>query len=195
MRPNADYELSKPDKEPGIHDEIVYHYNRERRLEKAPQAVRDLANRKPQKFSLFRPLVADKPRATLFFTILLMCAAIFIISIINKVISPSYALDGNKIEVMGTRYEGTTIVLLRKTVKNASTGGYYGAVDVAITPFVENGETAGDFADTPNVFYHRVYFSNDLTEEYRFAVPFDTPQQVIVLQTDISSLNIKFSPD
>jgi hypothetical protein len=44
-RPNANYKLSPDTVRP---EDIVYHYNRERRLEKAPQIVQDLYKEQPR---------------------------------------------------------------------------------------------------------------------------------------------------
>ena len=186
-RPNANYKLSKPDNAENINGEekLTFYYNRERRLAKAPQSVRDLyaSEKTPGGFNLLRPLVADKPRAVLFFTILIICAAIFVLSILGKFDS-SYLLDGNKIEIRGTVYEGTAIVMLRKTAANERNTPYSGAVDIAVSPAVQAGE------EFP-VFFHRVYFSLEPVEEYRFAVPFDSPELLMVIQTERSILKIK----
>jgi len=187
-RPNANYKLSKPDgPNPAAEENLVFYYNRERRLEKAPQAVRDLYAEKKTGFNLLRPLVADKPRATVFFTIIFMCAAIIIVSIVNKT-GGAYSLEGNKIEVSGTRFEGATILILTKTIKKNADNAYTGAVDVAVSYPVGVGE------DYP-VFYHRIFFSMENVEEYRFAVPFDAPEQLLILQTEKNTLQIKYKPE
>jgi len=189
-RPNANYKLSKPDgPNKAAEENLVFYYNRERRLEKAPQAVKDLYNKdKPEgRFNLLRPLVADKPRAMVFFTIILVCVMIVIVTLLNKT-GNVYSLDGNGIVITGTRFEGATIVVLTKTVKKNAGNAYTGAVDIAVSYPVENDE------DYP-VFYHRVFFSMEPSEEYRFAVPFDSPEQLLILQTERSELKIKFNPE
>jgi len=192
-RPNANYKLSKPDgPNPAAEENIVFYYNRERRLEKASQAVKDLYAKRGthNSFNLFKPLVADKPRATLFFTILLICAFIIIVSLVNR-IGGSYSFEGNKIDINGTRFEGATIVVLTKTVKKNSNYSYTGAVDVAVS--YPSGVNAG--TDEVPVFYHRIFFSMEPVEEYRFAVPFVFPEQLIVLQSEKSTLQIKYKPE
>jgi len=62
-------------------------------------------------------------------------------------------------------------------------------VDLAFAPAVQ---TAGE--DYP-VFYHRVSFSQKREEEYRFAVPFDPPELVLVLQTESSTLKAKIKTE
>jgi hypothetical protein len=195
-RPNANYKLSKPDgPNKAAEENLVFYYNRERRLEKAPQAVKDLYNKDKtnRRFSLLGPLVADKPRATVFFTIILVCVAIIIVTLVNKT-GGVYSLDGNGIVISGTRFEGATIVVLTKTVKKNAANAYTGAVDIAVSIPVNNGGGAANSEDYP-VFYHRIFFSMEPIEEYRFAVPFDSPEQLLILQTERNTLQIKFKPE
>ena len=185
-RPNEKYKLSKGDSlvDPK-EEELVFYYNREHRLAKAPQSVRDLytAQKKPR-FNLLKPLVADKPRAILFFTIIIICIFIVVLSILGFFDS-AYMLEGNKIEVRETVYDGTTIIDLSKKVK--SKGAYSGAVDIVVIAAVQPDE------ETPQ-FYHRVFFTLTPEEEYRFVVPFDPPELLMLVQTDKSILKIKLKP-
>jgi len=195
-RPNANYKLSKPDgPNKAAEENLVFYYSRERRLEKAPQAVKDLYNKDKtnRRFSLLGPLVADKPRATVFFTIILVCVAIIIVTLVNKT-GGVYSLDGNGVAITGTRFEGATIVVLTKTVKKNAGNAYTGAVDIAVSIPVNNVGGAENSEDYP-VFYHRIFFSMEPIEEYRFAVPFDSPEQLLILQTERNTLQIKFKPE
>jgi hypothetical protein len=195
-RPNANYKLSKPDgPNKAAEENLVFYYNRERRLEKAPQAVKDLYNKDKnnRRFSLLGPLIADKPRATVFFTIILICVAIVIVTLVNKT-GGVYSLEGNSISITGTRFEGATIVVLTKTVKKNAGNAYTGAVDIAVSYPVNGGAVYSDGEDYP-VFYHRIFFSMEPLEEYRFAVPFDPPEQLLIMQTEKNTLQIKFKPD
>ena len=185
-RPNEKYKLSKGELlvDPKEED-LVFYYNREHRLAKAPQSVKDLYTaQKPPRFNLLRPLVADKPRAILFFTILIICIFIIVLSILGFFDS-SYKLEGNKIEISGTVFEGTTIVVLRKTVKDKE--AYSGAVDIVVSAAVQPDE------DTP-LFHHRVFFTLTPEEEYHFVVPFDPPELLMLVQTEKSALKIKLNP-
>jgi len=199
-RPNANYKLSKPDgPNPEAEENLVFYYSRERRLEKSPQAVKDLYAKHDShnRFNLLKPLVADKPRATLFFTIILVCVFIIIVSLVTK--TAAYSLDGNKIEISGTRFEGATIVVLTKTVKKNADKAYTGAVDIAVFYPVNSGGGGAVNSNAENeespVFYHRIFFSTDPVETYRFAVPFDTPEQIIIIQSEKNRLQINYKPD
>ena len=211
-RPNANYKLSKPDgPNPAAEENLVFYYNRERRLEKAPQAVKDLYAKRDthNRFNLLKPLVADKPRAMMFFSIIMVCAMLVFVSILNKT-GGTYSLDGNRIIVTGTRFDGATIAVLTKTVKKNSGQAYTGAVDIAVNPVTianssantssantSGANTSGDNTDGEDApfFYHRIFFSMEPVEEYRFAIPFDSPEQLMILQTEKSTIQIKYKPE
>jgi hypothetical protein len=186
-RPNAKYNLSKSDAvNPDEEQKLIFYYNREHRLAKAPRIVKDLyKEQKRSRFSLIRPLIADKPRAILFFTIVLICVAIIIFSLLGY-FSTSYSLGGNKIDITGTAFEGTTIILIRKNTEKAS--AYTGAVDIAVSPAMQ-GE------DEYPVFYHRIFFTLTEEEEYRFVVPFDPPELLMALQAEKFTLQLKLKPE
>ena len=187
QRPNANYNLSKPDTEVVTDEPLTFYYNREHRLAKAPQAVKDLyaGNKNNKGFNLLRPLVADRPRAMLFFTIVVLCLAVIVLSILGY-FDKAYSLDGNKLEISAIEYEGMAIVMVKKTIKGRSP--YTGAVDIAVSPMVHSDE---DY----QVFSHRIFFSLESEEKYRFTVPFDSPVLLMALQTEKNSLNIKVNID
>jgi len=187
-RPNANYKLSKNLTNPEEEANLTFYYNREKRLEKSPQIVKDLykEGKKQYKFNLLQPLVADKPRAMLFFTIIIMSAAIMALSLLGQ-FDKSVTLDGNKLEITGTAFEDMTIVVLRKIVKKTS--AYSGAVDIAVSVPVKAGEE-----EFP-VFYHRVFFTKKPEEEYRFSVPLNSPQLLIVFQSENSTATLKIKPE
>ena len=189
-RPNANYKLSKPDNVSIDEEEdLHFYYNRERRLAKAPQSVRDLyTEKRVYRFNLLKPLIADKRRAILFFTIIIICAMIYAMSMLGY-FDDSYSLDGNKIEISGTKFENMAVVALRKTVKKDSGNAYSGAVDIAISPVA-----GGENEEIP-IFYHRVYFTLDPVEEYHFVVPFYATELIMVLQTERRSINAKFKAE
>lgn len=187
-RPNANYKLSKPDNDTIGEENLVFHYNREHRLAKAPQSVRDLyKENKYSKFNLLRPLIADKPRATVFFTIVILCVVILMLSFLGY-FDRAYTLDGNKIGISARGYEGTAIIVLKKTVKNGAEA-YTGAIDIAAFPAVQ------EESEQSPMFIHRIFFTFEPEEEYRFVVPFDSPEIFMHLQTEKSIIKIKVKVD
>lgn len=192
-RPNENYNLSKPDKDYDGKEEIKFHYNRERRLENASHSVQELYTTKKQssRFNLIAPLIGDKPRIVLLLTILILCVTVLVLSIFNR-FTGFHSLDGNRLEISGIRYEGVTIIALRKTNQltglTANRNPWTGAVDIAVSPPVPEGE---DFL----FFQHRVYFTMEPEEQFRFAVPFDSPELLMVIRTGISDLHITLRPN
>jgi len=188
-RPNSNYNLSYPDKPEGESKEsATFYYNRERRLASAPKAVQDLYKEtKPGRFGLFGVLVADRPRRALFFTILILCAIIIIVSRIG-LLETTAVLDGNKLDISGTIFEDATIVLIKKTARKAD--AFTGEVNV----FVSEHDMSKSEEVMP-VFSHRIYFSLEKNEAYRFAVPYNSGELWVFLENDKSKLLINFKPE
>ena len=187
-RPNENYNLSYPDGKKNENNEnVTFYYNRERRLANAPKEVQDMyKENKQSRFGLFSVLVADRPRRFLFLIIVLMCAIIIIVSRIG-LLDNNAVLDGNKLEITGTIFEDNTIVLIKKTARNDS--AYTGDIDIAVSVPLKLTE------DEMAVYSHRIYFSLEKNEAYRFAAPFNAPELLIVLQNDKSEVRHKFKPE
>jgi len=193
-RPNANYKLSKPDNAVVPEEELVFYYNREHRLAKAPKHVQELYEpKKPNRFAwlgFLGILVADTPRKIMFFTIILMCVLIWLFSFFGYIDSP-FNLDGNLVKVSATVYEGSTILTINKRVKYGN--AYTGAVDTAVSfPVAVSDDDEGRIEEAP-IFYHRVYFTAEKHERYSVAVPFDSPELLVVLQTEKKQIKLKIS--
>jgi len=186
IRPNAKYQLSNPDKKINPGEGLVFHYSRERRLANAPEEVQNLyKEQKKSKFGLIGVLVADRPRRFLFFMIVFLCILLLSLSALGFFDS-SHLLDGNRIEVTGTIFEGITIINIKKTARN--TDAYTGAVSIAAAP-------VSDADDTQNIYTHTVFFTLDKEEQYKFAVPFDLTELGIVMQSEKSSIHFTIKPE
>jgi len=188
QRPNAKYKLSKPDDAKVPEGGLPFYYNREHRLAKAPKDVQDLyKEKKPNRFGLITVLIADRPRKILFFSIIVICAMIWMLGLLGYFDS-SYTLDGNKLKISASAFEGTTIVVINKTIKNKNynknKNAYTGAVDVAVSVPVQTENNSP-------VFYHKIFFSLEKEEQYRFAVPFESDELLMVLQTEKNTLKVK----
>jgi hypothetical protein len=189
-RPNANYKLSG---ENVRNDDVVFYYNREHRLAKAPQAVRDLYKEQPkQKFSLFRPLLSSKPLTLMFASIVILSLVILSVSFLG-LLSDSYVLEGNRLSIRAVKFEGTIIVAVDKTIKKtgmarfiSSDPAYTGAVDIAIQPLIKTGEDG--LFQPEDIFLHRIYFTLESEEYYRFSVPFDTEELALVFKSEKSTL-------
>jgi len=186
-RPNAKYQLSNPDSKINPDEGLIFHYSRERRLAKAPVEVQNLyKEQKKSRFGLIGVLIADRPRKILFFMIVFLCVLLLVLSAFGF-LDNSHELDGNRIEITGVNFNGNTIINFNKTIRNKD--AYAGPVDIAVTPIT--GETGDQF----QVYTHTVFFTLENKEQYRFAVPFDSPELGIVLQSEKSSLQFTFKPE
>ena len=176
-RPNAHYRLSKEKIHP---DDIVYHYNRERRLEKAPQAVRDLYKTEPRRrLAIFRSLTNSRPKAIMFYSIVVICIMIFILAQIG-LLGGSHNLEGNQLSIEAVHYEGLLIMSMRKSISNRVlsriNAPYTGAVNIAVMP--------SNNINPENAFFHRVFFTQDVEELFRFTLPFHAEQLTVIIQTE-----------
>ena len=181
-RPNANYKLSKDINDP---ERIVRHYNREERLAKAPQSVRDLYSTRPQRrFGIFRSLVGTKPNALLFISIVVLCLIIFVMSSLD-LLGDSWTLEGNTISVQAFNYEGTTIVAITKVIKTNVLSffntPYTGEVNIAV---LASADTQAE-----NIFPHRIFFTLEQEEIFRFSVPFDVDELLLVFHTEKNRLS------
>jgi len=187
QRPNAKYRLSYENTEGR---EPVYHYNRDRRLEKAPQSVRNLYNQPTHKRpNLLRPLVDSKPKLMMFVSIILICIIILVLSILGFT-GQSYNLEGNSITIRAVKFEDAVIIVLKKTIKKNFIGrqvqAYTGAVDIAVT--------APDIPEE-NVFFYKIFLTLEPEESYRFAVPFNNDELSIIMQTERRIVTATIKPE
>ncbi|MCL2043496.1 MAG: hypothetical protein FWG89_05090 [Treponema sp.] len=187
-RPNANYKLSRDITDP---EGIVRHYSREHRLAKAPQAVRDLYEEKPtRRFGIFRSLVSTKPNALLFFSIVVLCLIIFVLSSLD-LIGDTWNLEGNRLSIQAFNYEGTIIVAITKTIRNNALSffstAYTGEVTIAVL-------TSADI-HAENIFPQRIFFTLEKEEFFRFSVPFDTDELLLVFHTEKNRLSTTVKVD
>ena len=194
-RPNAHYKLSNEHTPP---DQIVYHYNREQRLAKAPQAVRDLyKTEQPRRFSLLGPLTKTRPMAAMFGVIVAACVLILAVSALG-LLSDTYNLDGNQLFVQAIKYEDAVIVAVNKKARQNGFTGFFrsvpvytGAVDVAVQPVPKAGESS---RQPEEISYHKIFFTFEAEEFYRFSVPFDADELALVFKTERKTLGITVKP-
>ena len=191
-RPNAKYKLSNENVQGA---EIVYHYNRGRRLEKAPQSVRDLYKEQPRRrFGLLHTLIGNRPGAMLFGTIIFLCILMLLFSYFGFT-GDSRELDGNIISVSGKNYEGTVIIEVKKKPRKDKfarrINPYTGAVNIAVFPPAKSGQEQNQY----DIFYHKIFFTNEPEEHYRFSVPFEQSELALIFQTEKKTLSLTIKPE
>ena len=184
-RPNANYKLSRENPDKIEEEKLKFYYDRQHRLDKAPENVRKLYEEPLQKFSLLRPLIASKGRATLFFTIVILCVVILMLSLMGFM-DRAYLLEGNKVEISASIIdEDSTLIVIKKTVDSKEP--YTGAVNIGVSPANQKNEYP--------IETFTVFFTLREEENCYFEVPFYAPTLAMVLQTEKSALKITVVPE
>jgi hypothetical protein len=172
-------------------EELVFYYSRSRRLEKAPEAVRRLNDPNPGKPpNFFRTLVATKPRAMLLVTILFLSAIIILLSYLTN-LDDGRLLGGNRIAVSAMTFPDTTYIAVKKSAGKENP--YTGTVDLAVTIPLKP-EEADRGAEAP-IALQRLFFTVKPEEDFRFSVPFEAPELLIVMQAEQERISLRIKPD
>jgi hypothetical protein len=180
LKENSKYRES-PDYKP------VFYYSRERRLERASEAVRAINEPGPaMKGGLVRVLVANRSGTFLFITIVILCIFIFFLASLRDR-DAGAKIGGNSVTISALRYPDTTYVEIKK--KGSGDDFYTGTVDLAIS-IPQKLMEAGTEAPIVN---RRIFFTLEEREEFRFSLPFDAPELIILMQAgnEIKSFQVK----
>jgi hypothetical protein len=164
--------------------DLVFHYSRARRLERASPAVQALSDDAPVKRpGLFRTLTASKPNTMLFISIIII--SVFFIA--TSVLMPrdEIKLGGNILSLSAFRYQGSTVIIIKKTIGDKRV--YAGAVDVAVSPVVTS--------DSVPVAAERIFFTLEEKEEFRLSVPFDAPELLVLLGASDTYAKLRIKPE
>jgi hypothetical protein len=158
----------------------VFYYSRARRLERASEAVRAMNEPGPPKrIKGFRALTASKPQGFLLMSVILLAVVLVILSGVLSREDTSTMLGGNAVAASALGFEGTTYVTIKKTVKQEDRA-YTGTVDLAVSEALPPGEESGG-RELP-ISTHRIFFSLEPEEEYRFSVPFEASRLLILMR-------------
>jgi hypothetical protein len=181
-----DKDDDSPEKTPVDRDPVFY-YSRSRRLERASEAVRAINDPSVPKWSAIK-----NPRARLL-SLIFLALMIFIVGIISFVWSPAdnaKNLGGNTVAVSALTFQGAAYLVIKKSVAEKD-GAYTGTVDLAVSRELSPEEEKNG-VEAP-IVTHRIFFSLEPEEEYRFSVPFEADRLVILMQggKDMISLSVK----
>jgi hypothetical protein len=160
---------------------LTFYYSRERRLERASPEVCALnESGPPQKTGLFRSLTATKPSAFVFLSIIIICAAMILFSLLNN--SGTTRILGTEIAVSAVRGGDKSYLTLKKTV--TGTDPYTGAVNIAVS--VQGSQDP--------MFLETLYFSLEKEEVYRFIVPMTGETLLVLAVLDDQTALFKVNP-
>ncbi|MDR1430355.1 MAG: hypothetical protein LBI85_08710 [Spirochaetaceae bacterium] len=159
------------DPDPGRKEDLVFHYSREHRLERASETVRGLNSvRGGKKKGFFSALMTNKSQGFLLISIVVMSAMIMMVSIFVK--GDTADIDGNRVEFSAFRFQGSSYLALKKS---AGKKPYTGAVNLAVSPVLDS--------ETPLVITRTVFFSLEAEEEFRMMLPFESAEILILAET------------
>ncbi|MDR2020684.1 MAG: hypothetical protein LBQ14_07980 [Treponema sp.] len=181
-----------PKRKPEPIEEPVFYYSRERRLARASAELRALNSESgPPPRGFFRALTANKSQATVFISIV-------IISVVMALTSFFYSsrgevlLGGNALAVSALRYQGSTILVIKKELKDER-NPYAGAVDLGVSPALSKEELAAG-TEAP-VFARRIFFTLEKHEEYRVSVPFEGEELLLLFQAEEKRITLRIKPE
>jgi hypothetical protein len=157
--------------------ELVFYYNRERRLEKASPEVRAMNEGKPLiQGGFVRSLTSTKPHLILFVTIAMISVWILVFSTLSP---GNLTLGGNTLRVSAGGGAEPFIVVV-KSIAPKEEAPYTGVVYVGVSPYRKSSEKANP-ADIP-VFTDQIFFTLEREEEYRFDLPFRAERYLLLFQ-------------
>jgi hypothetical protein len=159
--------------------ELVFYYNRERRLERASPEVRAINEGRPLvKGGFVRSLTSTKPHLILFVSIVLISVWVLVFSSLSNSRSRT-TLGGNALQISAGAGAGP-FVLVKKSIVSDGEEPYTGVVYVGVSPFIRASEKR-DPADIP-VFTDQLYFTLEDEEEYRLDLPFSAASYLLLFQ-------------
>jgi hypothetical protein len=166
---------------------LVFYYSRARRLERASPAVRALNEASPERRpGLFKTLTATKGLTFLFISVVLSVAILYLGVFLRR--DRAQALGGNSLSFSALRFEGSSYIVLKKSAP-PNKEAYAGVVDMAISAAEKTG------TGNPPLANRSVIFSTEAEEEFRFVVPFEAPELLILLRVGEEYGNYKVKAD
>jgi hypothetical protein len=177
----------KDEEDPKISQEVVFHYSREHRLERASQAVRELNDPSSSRRSLVDRIAGSKANLLMLISIVIVCVAMLIGSRMQSGKVEGFELGENTVSLRVKKgNDGLSLVLDKKAPKDG--GGYNGVVDIAVSPAADK-PAPGETSEIPPILTHRLFFTLAEEESYSIDLPFDGDDFIVIVQTDNERLS------
>jgi hypothetical protein len=159
--------------------ELIFYYNRDRRLERASPEVRAMNEGKPlMRGGVIRSLTSTRPHQILLVTIVLISVWILVFSHVSGS-RDRVTLLGNTLQA-GASGSGEPFIIIKKRVISGTEAPYTGEVYVGVSPFAKSSEKINP-ADIP-VFTAQLFFTFEEEEEYRLDLPFSAETYLALFQ-------------
>jgi hypothetical protein len=167
----------------------VFYYSRERRLARATEQVRELNNAAPVKRPGFiGALTANRSGAMVFVSIV----ALSIFFVIYSLFMPKgnqARLGENSLSVSAMGFPEAAYIAVKK--KSLGEKSYTGTVDIAVSIPAGKNKSA---EDAP-IAAHRVFFTLEPEEDFRFSVPFTAEELILAVQAGEDLVTLRVKPE
>jgi hypothetical protein len=175
----------------GLNQDLVYYYNRERRLERASAAVRELNKPgPPMRGGVVRVFTTTKPLAILFLTMILLVIMTLIMS--YRVSDRGGRILGeNTLRASAETAGDSTFITFVKTIGGKNP--YTGTVDIAVSTVLTSEEKKEGVQ--PPISAQRVFFTLEDEEEYRISIPFTAEELLILMQGGEQRITFRIRPE
>ncbi|GHV31549.1 hypothetical protein AGMMS4952_20490 [Spirochaetia bacterium] len=161
--------------------EVVFYYNRERRLERASPAVRALNETGLMvKGGFIRSLTSTRSNTLLLISILIIMAFIMVFSFLVGGPRGAPTLGGNTLRISAGKAGDVSFIVINKGIAKKMDTPYTGEVFVAVSPVLRSSKKITP-ADVP-VFTAQVFFTLEQEEEYRLTLPFTAENYLLLFQ-------------
>lgn len=166
---------------------VTFHYNRERRLAKAPQRVRELYETSGSRGrGPLRGLTASRPGVFVFLSIITLCIMLVLYSRLMNRDAGEAALGNNTLRISAQSSGGASDVTVIKTA----------AQDDARTGPVRVGVAAADGGEGAlPVQGEDLYFTSAAREDFHFSVPFTGTKLYVLLEMGEERVLVTVTPE
>ena len=164
---------------------ITFYYNREARLKRASQNVQDINDpSKLPKRGLLRALTATTPLKIMFFSIVVFCVFMFILSRIMSR-DPVKVLGNNTISITAIAAGDSSYLSLKKTA-GAEQGEIYYTGELAVLVTLPMEESP--------VHIEWINFSPDPEQVFQFSVPFSGNKLLVFMEAHDERIMLEIRP-
>jgi hypothetical protein len=187
--------------------DLVFYYSREHRLARAPQSVRDLYDTSPASKPGVVKALTGGTRSGIFLlvTIVIVCVFLAVLSrglretsgtklggnvlTVSALKFPSRVTEDRRDGGTGAETAASAAVTYIAVTKKAGPGKVYtGPVDIAVSIYQKEG------TEMP-IATHKVFFTLEAEEDFRFQVPFEGQELLMVFRAEEELVTLRIKPE
>jgi hypothetical protein len=181
--------------------DLVFHYSRDHRLARAPQSVRDLYDTSPASKPGVVKALTGGTRSGIFLLVTIVIVCVFL-AVLSRGLRETGGtkLGGNTLAVSALKFPsqtdaaggaaGKAAVTYIAVAKKAGSGKVYtGPVDIAVSIYQKEGA-----AEMP-IAARKVFFTLEPEEDFRFSVPFEGRELLMVFRAEEELVTLRVKPE